>query len=94
MPLKQCNCTSPTPPARLTFPPYSPPLRLPVIGRLLHLKSSTGSHLRPWCILYYSSVQEVAQQVQSFCWIKSYAKFQSMNPVHKKLAVMTRVQMY
>ena len=36
-----------------TFPPYYPPLRPPVFGWLLRLKSSTGGHLRPQCILYF-----------------------------------------
>ena len=52
MPPKQWNCTSPAPPAHHTSPTYSSLLRLPVFGWLLHLKSSTGSHLRPQCILY------------------------------------------
>ena len=52
-PPKQWNCASPTPPARHTFPPYYPPLRPPVFGWLLRLKSSTGGHLMLWCILYY-----------------------------------------
>ena len=52
-PPKQWTCASPTPPARRTFPPYYPPSQPPVFGRLLRLKSSTGGHLRPWCIFYY-----------------------------------------
>jgi len=52
-PPKQWNCASPAPPSRLTFPPYYPPLQPPVFGWLLRLKSSTGGHLRPRCILYY-----------------------------------------
>ena len=36
----------------------------------------------------YSSVREVTQQLQSFCWIQGCAKFQSTTPVHKKRAVM------
>jgi hypothetical protein len=32
--------------------------------------------------------------MQFFCWIKGYAKFWSTTPVHKKRAVMRRVQMY
>ena len=52
-PPKQWSCASPVPPARLTFPPYYPPSQPPVFGWLLRLKSSTGGHLRPRCILYY-----------------------------------------
>ncbi len=52
-PPKQWNCASPVPPARYTFPPYSPPPRPPVFGWLLHVQSLTGSHLRQWCILYF-----------------------------------------
>ena len=51
-PPKQWNCISPAPPACCTSSPYSSPSRLPVFGWLLHLKSSTGGHLRPRCILY------------------------------------------
>ena len=51
-PTKQWNCASPAPPACRTFPPYPPPSRPPVFGWLLRLKSLTGGHLRPWCILY------------------------------------------
>ena len=52
-PPKQWNCASPVPPACRTFPPYYPPLRPPVFGWLLCLKSSTGGHLRLRCILYF-----------------------------------------
>ena len=52
-PPKQWNCTSPVPPARCTFPPYYLLLWPPVFDWLLGLKSSTGSHLRPRCILYF-----------------------------------------
>ena len=52
-PPKQWNCASPAPPARRTFPPYYPPLRPPVFGWLLHLNSSTGSHLRPRCVCFF-----------------------------------------
>jgi hypothetical protein len=52
-PPTQWNCASPAPPAHRTFPPYYPPSQPPVFGWLLHLKSSTGGHLRLWCILYF-----------------------------------------
>jgi hypothetical protein len=52
-PPKQWNCASPAPFACRTFPPYSPLSRPPVFGWLLRLQSSTGGHLRPWCILCF-----------------------------------------
>ena len=52
-PPKQWNCASPAPLARRTFPPHYPLSRPPVFGWLLCLKSLTGGHLRPRCILYF-----------------------------------------
>ena len=52
-PPKQWNCASPAPFACRTFPPYSPLSQPPVFGWLLRLQSSTGGHLRPWCILCF-----------------------------------------
>ena len=52
MPPKQLYCASPTLPDCRTFPPYSPPLRPPVFGWLLHVLLSIGGRLRPRCISY------------------------------------------
>ena len=83
-PPKQWNCTSLAPPACQASPPYSSPLRPPVFGWLLHLKSSTGGHLRPRCILYLflfcCSIRHTKRWDGVPQWAPCPARLRSTNP--------------